>query len=129
MVFISCKRQQMSFALVTGVKRCALPIAAAIRLMESRLDSPLTTAAIARRLEISVRTLELLFRQALDIGPGTYYLRLRLQAARRLLLDTQLSMQAVAVRCGFGRSEEHTSELQSLMRISYAVFCLKKKKT
>src|SRR3546814_1554776 len=28
---------------------------------------------------------------------------------------------------GFGRSEEHTSELQSLMRISYAVFCLKKK--
>src|SRR3546814_3679187 len=33
-------------------------------------------------------------------------------------------------RCGRerGRSEEHTSELQSLMRISYAVFCLKKKK-
>src|SRR3546814_6990209 len=33
--------------------------------------------------------------------------------------------------CGFvfnARSEEHTSELQSLMRISYAVFCLKKKK-
>src|SRR3546814_2652333 len=30
-------------------------------------------------------------------------------------------------RIGFGRSEEHTSELQSLMRISYAVFCLKKK--
>src|SRR3546814_9148954 len=29
----------------------------------------------------------------------------------------------------FGRSEEHTSELQSLMRISYAVFCLKKKNT
>src|SRR3546814_3831287 len=29
----------------------------------------------------------------------------------------------------FDRSEEHTSELQSLMRISYAVFCLKKKKT
>src|SRR3546814_4813756 len=33
------------------------------------------------------------------------------------------------VRLGFeARSEEHTSELQSLMRISYAVFCLKKKK-
>src|SRR3546814_7655305 len=30
---------------------------------------------------------------------------------------------------GLDRSEEHTSELQSLMRISYAVFCLKKKKT
>src|SRR3546814_8698949 len=32
------------------------------------------------------------------------------------------------VRERLGRSEEHTSELQSLMRISYAVFCLKKKK-
>src|SRR3546814_3897160 len=32
-------------------------------------------------------------------------------------------------RSGHYRSEEHTSELQSLMRISYAVFCLKKKKT
>src|SRR3546814_6477284 len=32
------------------------------------------------------------------------------------------------VIAGFQRSEEHTSELQSLMRISYAVFCLKKKK-
>src|SRR3546814_10065551 len=31
------------------------------------------------------------------------------------------------VRTEFGRSEEHTSELQSLMRSSYAVFCLKKK--
>src|SRR3546814_9808446 len=31
--------------------------------------------------------------------------------------------------CGGFRSEEHTSELQSLMRISYAVFCLKKKNT
>src|SRR3546814_6290542 len=31
-------------------------------------------------------------------------------------------------KCAPARSEEHTSELQSLMRISYAVFCLKKKK-
>src|SRR3546814_5006705 len=35
---------------------------------------------------------------------------------------------AVVVRTAKGGSEEHTSELQSLMRISYAVFCLKKKK-
>src|SRR3546814_7687001 len=32
-----------------------------------------------------------------------------------------------SICCRFWRSEEHTSELQSLMRISYAVFCLKKK--
>src|SRR3546814_5324827 len=35
---------------------------------------------------------------------------------------------AILVVCRVPRSEEHTSELQSLMRISYAVFCLKKKK-
>src|SRR3546814_3976075 len=34
----------------------------------------------------------------------------------------------VELACDIGRSEEHTSELQSLMRISYAVVCLKKKK-
>src|SRR3546814_9744173 len=34
----------------------------------------------------------------------------------------------IAIPTTAGRSEEHTSELQSLMRISYAVFCLKKKK-
>src|SRR3546814_9194250 len=34
----------------------------------------------------------------------------------------------LAAKLGIERSEEHTSELQSLMRISYAVFCLKKKK-
>src|SRR3546814_4974523 len=36
---------------------------------------------------------------------------------------------AVGERTAEERSEEHTSELQSLMRISYAVFCLKKKKS
>src|SRR3546814_9750046 len=36
--------------------------------------------------------------------------------------------EALHRRIFVGRSEEHTSELQSLMRISYAVFCLKKKK-
>src|SRR3546814_2915250 len=37
--------------------------------------------------------------------------------------------QFMSPSSGIVRSEEHTSELQSLMRISYAVFCLKKKKT
>src|SRR3546814_5715390 len=36
--------------------------------------------------------------------------------------------ETIRLRFINGRSEEHTSELQSLMRISYAVFCLKKKK-
>src|SRR3546814_4301609 len=40
----------------------------------------------------------------------------------------QMFMMASTAGHGKERSEEHTSELQSLMRISYAVFCLKKKK-
>src|SRR3546814_1859118 len=45
--------------------------------------------------------------------------------------EIAISRADVVQRCyaGTARSEEHTSELQSLMRISYAVFCLKKKNT
>src|SRR3546814_9896542 len=41
----------------------------------------------------------------------------------------RLDARKAAAKAGAARSEEHTSELQSLMRISYAVFCLKKKNT
>src|SRR3546814_8762566 len=44
-------------------------------------------------------------------------------------IGTRLGGRGGAILPGRERSEEHTSELQSLMRISYAVFCLKKKKT
>src|SRR3546814_9271076 len=43
--------------------------------------------------------------------------------------DTAADQRIVGGKGGAMRSEEHTSELQSLMRISYAVFCLKKKNT
>src|SRR3546814_6353162 len=43
-------------------------------------------------------------------------------------LSVQLEEDALKITQDADRSEEHTSELQSLMRISYAVFCLKKKK-
>src|SRR3546814_5015370 len=52
--------------------------------------------------------------------------RARLAAAT---IPSQLAGDAHCIRCVPARSEEHTSELQSLMRISYAVFCLKKKNT
>src|SRR3546814_20696034 len=54
-------------------------------------------------------------------------LGLRGAALRRRGLPAVPRVQ-VRARGTNGRSEEHTSELQSLMRISYAVFCLKKKK-
>src|SRR3546814_5700232 len=52
-------------------------------------------------------------------------------AAMRLIRDRQDGIdegQSPGAGVAFFRSEEHTSELQSLMRISYAVFCLKKQK-
>src|SRR3546814_4664004 len=49
------------------------------------------------------------------------------RAPRKVMLTP--AGRDVAARARRVRSEEHTSELQSLMRISYAVFCLKEKKT
>src|SRR3546814_7361599 len=48
--------------------------------------------------------------------------------ATRLAAPTETRVPEQDLRRQLARSEEHTSELQSLMRISYAVFCLKKKK-
>src|SRR3546814_10857429 len=48
--------------------------------------------------------------------------------AHRLVLDRALLVEPGQQEQVLHRSEEHTSELQSLMRLSYAVFCLKKKK-
>src|SRR3546814_9955399 len=59
------------------------------------------------------------------IGPGHRQAAARIADACGQTPDILARMK----RFGFLRSEEHTSELQSLMRISYAVFCLKKKKT
>src|SRR3546814_7809246 len=52
----------------------------------------------------------------------------RRKAGTELFKGSGVDDQRVKVHCGAIRSEEHTYELQSLMRISYAVFCLKKKK-
>lgn len=76
-------------------------LASAIRLMESHVDRPLTTAAIALRTGVSTRTLEGIFRKSIGETPGAYYLRLRLNAARRLVLDTRLAMADIAARSGF----------------------------
>src|SRR3546814_6333325 len=56
-------------------------------------------------------------------GIGTRTLDLVRQLARAQAISLWQASELLS------RSEEHTSELQSLMRISYAVFCLKKKKT
>ena len=77
-------------------------VTAAIRLMERHLEEPLTIARIAQRLRLSQRTLEMLCRRHLGEGPGSYYRGLRLQTGHKLVADTALSMQEIALRCGFG---------------------------
>src|SRR3546814_6935637 len=52
----------------------------------------------------------------------------RRSRADHLFAAIARELQRIHEMMPVGRSEEHTSELQSLMRISYAVFCLKKKK-
>jgi transcriptional regulator GlxA family with amidase domain len=76
-------------------------VAAAIRLMEQHIDETISVAEIAQQLNLSLRMLEYLFAQTLNLPPGAFYLRLRLQTARRLVIDTRLSMQEIAIRTGF----------------------------
>ncbi|HEV7253293.1 MAG TPA: GlxA family transcriptional regulator [Mesorhizobium sp.] len=73
----------------------------AIRLMEAHLEQPLTAAAIARRVGLSARGLENLFVRSIGETPGAYGLRLRLSAARRLVLDTREPLAVIAARTGF----------------------------
>src|SRR3546814_10693073 len=55
--------------------------------------------------------------------------RRRRRTGRRIFGDADTRCEHACAQFTFIRSEEHTSELQSLMRISYAVFCLKKTQT
>src|SRR3546814_9419759 len=66
----------------------------------------------------------------LDIGiDSTAWQSLALANAMTAMATSRCHAWHSVGALGVIRSEEHTSELQSLMRISYAVFCLKKKKT
>lgn len=76
-------------------------VAQVIRLMEQHLEDTLPLELLAKQVGISVRMLTYLFQQNIQLSPGQFYLRLRLQAARRLTLDTHLAMQEIAVRTGF----------------------------
>jgi len=76
-------------------------LAKAIRIMEQHLNEPLTTKEIAKKVNLSIRMLELLAKKHLGVSPGNYYLRLRLQSARRMVLDTNQSILEIAIRSGF----------------------------
>src|SRR3546814_7939439 len=109
--FFSSRRRHTRCALVTGVQTCALPIScrAAGRPCSSMYRAGCTAGAtpppVITGLDPAIHVDDRSDRTGGSMDP-----RVKPEG------DNQ-------------RSEEHTSELQSLMRISYAVFCLKKKKT
>src|SRR3546814_6913010 len=114
MLFVSSRRLHTRCALVTGVQTCALPIYPATPFSRR--------SAEARRPEPSGSAI-----------PTESRREARETASSAKARDTTRSHRPrvsppfpASVRSW--RSEEHTSELQSLMRISYAVFCLKTKK-
>src|SRR3546814_8717421 len=98
--FFSSRRRHTRCALVTGVQTCALPI-----LWRSR------TCATDQSPSAPSCSPPVPFATS---APMVYS------------MVGSISRYSSKRPLGFGRSEEHTSELQSLMRISYAVFCLRK---
>src|SRR3546814_4249291 len=127
--FFSSRRRHTRCALVTGVQTCALPI---YRLQDRIVATAGAPAHFLVGSEISGGELGHLVHIIIPVRPersrGTFPRVSRLGSTRtgptilpQGLLDGGFDL-ADPERL---RSEEHTSELQSLMRISYAVFCLK----
>src|SRR3546814_7398420 len=120
--FFSSRRRHTRCALVTGVQTCALPISHPT----GRLDRHELHADVIQDVVLVVDHQG--FANAAPAGP--------VAADDHYPLDVVVKSEThgtappvAAVHAASPRSEEHTSEPQSPMRISYAVFCLKKKRT
>ena len=84
-------------------------LALALQIMEHNIEDPVTPDELAEKVAISNRQLERLFAQHIGLSPKRYYLRLRLERARDLLRQTDLSVTDVCIACGF-RSLSHFSK-------------------
>ncbi|MDE0224917.1 MAG: GlxA family transcriptional regulator [Gammaproteobacteria bacterium] len=73
----------------------------AVALMEGNIEEPLALGEVAKYTDISPRQLERLFHEYLECTPSRYYLDLRLNQGRLLLLQTSMSVTEIASRCGF----------------------------
>ncbi|MGF1553195.1 MAG: GlxA family transcriptional regulator [Paracoccaceae bacterium] len=80
-----------------------------IQTMEKHLEEPISPVDLARDAGVSTRQLERLFRRYLNRSPKRYYMEMRLEKARGLLLQTDLSVINVALACGF-TSPSHFSK-------------------
>src|SRR3546814_4108861 len=123
--FFSSRRRHTRCALGTGVQTCALPISPA--------RTSVRIAPLPWREGESAWRIGRLILDPLELGADPVAKRFEPGAWALLLFvqfnHSKIPSSASMLRQARFRSEEHTSELQSLMRISYAVFCLKKKKT
>lgn len=72
-----------------------------IELMEENVEEPIGSTELAQMVGMSSRQLERLFRKYLNYAPTRYYLELRLNRSRFLLLQTSMSVLSVALACGF----------------------------
>jgi transcriptional regulator GlxA family with amidase domain len=76
----------------------------AIRIMEASIEEPLSIAGIGARVGLSARSMQTIFMRHVGSTPHAYYLDLRLDATRRLLLQTTWSVADIAAACGFASS-------------------------
>ena len=99
--------QRLSVPTRIGVRHPKL--SKVIQMMEINIEEPISPSVLARDVGMSTRQLERLFRRYLDRSPKRYYMELRLQKARNLLMQTDMSVINVALACGFA-SPSHFSK-------------------
>ena len=80
-----------------------------IQMMERNIEEPISPSILAKHVAMSTRQLERLFRRYLSRSPKRYYMELRLQKARNLLMQTDMSVINVALASGFA-SPSHFSK-------------------
>ncbi len=93
-------------------------LAESLRLMETHIEEPLNTDDIANLVGISRRQLERLFKQHLGNMPARYYLELRLQRSRALLLESHHSIVQVGLMCGFSSGAHFATAYGALFGIT-----------
>ena len=99
--------QRLSIPTRIGVRHPKL--SQVIQMMEGNIEDPMSPADLAEEVGMSTRQLERLFRRYLNRSPKRYYMELRLQKARNLLMQTDMSVIDVALACGFA-SPSHFSK-------------------
>ncbi|MCP4317395.1 MAG: GlxA family transcriptional regulator [Hyphomicrobiales bacterium] len=73
----------------------------AFKIISENLETPVSPSDIASMIGFSRRHLERLFKSKIGISPKSYYVKMRLQKARSLLLHTDLAISEIAFACGF----------------------------